>query len=168
MHLPEFQRRDFCKAIVLGMALLSAPLTAVAQIPNSLDTSFLKEQPYRKLKQRVDLSSVTSESDLAVIRDGINPIMFFFANLGYITIPPQHMIKITTSAGAHRLRLPPVDSRRSNGRFASKEKFNWKVTGDSMITVTANFRDKHGKSTPYTDSYIFVKENGVWKFDRHD
>lgn len=167
MHIPTVWRSVFWKTVVFAVVLLATPLTVVAQAPTALDTRFLKEQPYRKMKQMVDLSGVTKETDLAVIKDGINPILFFFANITQESISTERMSQIATSAGAQRLRLPPLQSS-GRGRYGQAEKFNWKVTGDSMITVTARSHDMIRRSLTYTDTYIFVKENGEWKFDRHE
>ena len=159
-------RQSIWKTVVFAVFLLALPLTVVAQAPTALDTRFLKEQPYRKMKQRVDLSGVTKETDLAVIKEGINPIMFFLGALAQEDVPVQKVMKIATSAGAQRLRLPPLQGS-GRQRYTPREKFNWKVTGDSMITVTVRFHDMIRPALTYTDTYIFLKEHGEWKFDRY-
>lgn len=167
MHTSTFRLSHFWNATVLATVMLVVPVVAVGQAPPALDTSFLKEQPFLKMKRGVDLSGVTSKVDIGVIKDGINPILFFFANIAQNVVPTERMTQIATLAGTQRLRLPPWDVSGIGRYYAAKE-YDWKVTGDSMITVTARFQDPIKPSLTYTDSFVFVKEKSVWKFDRHE
>jgi len=147
--------------------MLVVPVVAIGQAPSALDTGFLKEQPYSRTKRHVDLTGVTSEADLDVIKDGINPIVFFFVSTIAADVPIWRMTLMATNAGAQRLRLPPLEPN-ARSRYYTERMYDWKVTGDSTITVTASFQHPVKKvASPYTDTFIFVKEDGKWKFDRH-
>ncbi|MCX7173069.1 MAG: hypothetical protein NT159_03890 [Proteobacteria bacterium] len=167
LHTSTFRLSRFWNATALATAMLVVPVVASGQALFAPDTSFLKEQPYRKIKQRVDLTGVASQADLDVIKDGINPIVLFFAHLNLKDIPPERMFHIATHAGAQRLRLPPLELV-GGGRYYPEKMYDWKVTGDSTITVTASFQDPIKKAaSPYTDTFVFVKGDGKWQFDRH-
>lgn len=166
-HTSAFRLARFWNATVIAAAMLVVPTVAFGEAPFAPDTSFLKEQPYLKMKRKVDLRGVPSQADLDVIKESINSIVFFFVNTIARDVSTERMTYITTNAGAQRLRLPPLQLV-GGGRYYTEKMYDWKVTGDSTITVTASFQDAVKRAaSPYTDTFIFVKEDGRWKFDRH-
>ena len=72
--------------------------TTMATSEPALDTRFLKEQPYARQKQTVDLRGVKAD-ELPVIKDAINPIMRFMVSLPGWPSPRQRHTPRARSIG---------------------------------------------------------------------
>lgn len=134
---------------------------------HGLDISFLLEAPYLKQKLGCDLDSVMSAEDMYFIRDAINPIILFVMRVSD-DLPSGKAAPLVRTAGGHdRLRRPPKDDRDSMPqRYGHLREFDWEVRGPTEIAVTVDFGMIRGHPL-YTDRFVFIKEDGTWKFDRH-
>jgi len=150
----------------IRQALLAVPLAAIfpATAAHHLDTRFLKEEPYRKTKQKVDLSSIQSEHDLAVIKAAINPVMRFMVDVTFTDMPPALPEQLMTEHGRSVLRRAPV--RNKFNRYAVARMSNWKVCADKQLSLDAVFSDLLGKKS-WAEKYLFVETPDGWRFDDH-
>ncbi len=134
---------------------------------HGLDISFLLEDPYLKQKLGCDLDSVMSAEDMYFIRGAINPIILFVMRVSDDLPSGKPTPVVMTAYGSDQLRLPPKDNRGSvPQRYGHLREFDWEVRGPTEIAVTIDFGMIRGHPL-YTDRFVFIKEGGIWKFDRH-
>lgn len=150
--------------IIHAWFALSFVLGGSAAATERLDTGFLKQEPYRKTKQKVDLSSVQTEHDLAVVKAAINPIMHFMVDVQFTETPPVLTEKLMTEHGRAVLRRAPA--RNKFNRYSVARMSNWKVCGDKMVSLDATFSDLLGKKF-WQEQYLFVEAADGWRFDDH-
>lgn len=168
--------RHFSQILLLCAMFFGASVAAqVGGTVKPLDLSFLKENPYRKQKIGVDLSTIQTAEDLEVVKEAVNPIVWFFSTLSLGHDLNSLSAKLTEGA-SQRLRFPPlmnlhnpspnsVAEKRS--RVIHKNQYDWTVVDKNTIAVTCSFGFFDLKGD-YIDRFVFVKDKGVWKFDRHD
>ena len=149
--------------MITFIALVSVPMPLSAS--EILDTSFLKEQPFRKGKQTVDLKSISNAHDLQIIKNAINNIMRLLTILGYNQTNNPGLSSVVTTNGAANLRYPPK-STKSN-RMTFHRVANWKIINESELSFDVEFTDSMGKKESYFDHFVFVRTERGWVFDRH-
>ena len=158
--------------------LLFFGLSVSAAVPNKsdmkslnahgIDISFLHDNPWRKQKINVDLDAIQSKEQMKIISAAINEIIYFIAMVSNDPPSGQPVPLALTIAGRSNLRRPPVDTSRSMPqRFSHIREYDWDVRNGSEIALTADFGIVPNHPV-YTDRFVFVKENGRWKFDRHE
>lgn len=128
------------------------------------DLAFVKQQPFRKAKQALDTSSITTAHDARVIGDAITPIMRLLVALSYADLPQSVDKEVLTGNGRAALRQPPL--RNDKNRFSVTSVSGWKVCGDDMLSFSATYRDLLRKN-PWTTNFLFTKVDGVWRFHDH-
>lgn len=152
------------------------------------DASFLKEEPYRKTKQLVQLTGVKSEAEYAVVKQSMNEVVRFVrlfgisgSNLGNAVISgtsPERMAEIkaakvtwrayenlSTPKGRDSMPIEPASGHmvRSMG--------DWEVESDTALSVRVDFRVTFVELKPVKDPapqvmrLRFVKQEGKWVFD---
>jgi len=126
--------------------------------------SFLTEEPYRKTKQKVDLSSIKSQPELMVVKSAINPVMRFIVATSFTELPPYANEKLLTDHGRLVLRRPPI--RNKFNRYAVAIMRNWKTCGDKQVSFEASFSDLLQKNF-WHEKFLFVKTPDGWRFDGH-
>lgn len=140
-------------------------LSSCAAVPmNQLDTSFLKEEPYRKQKQKVDLSSIQTVQDLAVVKAAINPIMRFIGGTFFIKLPAVVEKDLLTENGRAVLQRPPVQNQYN--RFSSQQIGPWRICGKDTLSVRVRFSDLLGREF-WTQDFLFINDGITWRFDDH-
>jgi len=132
----------------------------------NMDFSFMKEPPNRKIKNRADLSAIKTAEDLAVVKEAINPVMDFFQVYSQVRATPSSFSALATSNGIKHMRFPPkIDNLNY---YISKKMWNWVVHDPQTIFLTVDFRGMPPDTGVHRDTFVFVKRDGVWLFDRHD
>lgn len=133
-----------------------------------IDISFLNRNPWRKQKLSVDLDNVRTSKDMKIIEASLDDIIKF---VGMVSNDPPSGRAVpldVTNAGRTNLRRPPVDKSRSMPqRFSHIREYDWDVHSASEIALTVDFGIVPGHPV-YTDRFVFIKEHGAWKFDRHE
>lgn len=129
-----------------------------------LDISFLKEEPYRKTKQKVDISSLKTAHDLSVVKEAINPIMRFVVGMSFAELPASVNEKLLTDYGRTVLQRPPL--RNELKRYSVAEINNWHVCGENKISFSARFSDLLQKNH-WKEEFFFVRTDDGWRFDGH-
>ena len=150
--------------IIQALCVIPLVLVHPAAATQPLDTRFLKEEPYRKTKQKVDLSSIRTEHDLAVVKAAINPIMHFMVDVHFTEAPPELTEKLMTEHGRAVLRRAPA--RNKFNRYSVASMSNWKVCGDKMLSLDATFSDLLRRKF-WQEQYLFVETADGWRFDEH-
>lgn len=183
--------------MVLAMAalfwLVPARAQAQATAPNPApafkpDGGFLKEDPFRKTKQVVQLTGVKSEAELAIVRGAINDVIGFVrlfgitgSNLGNATISntsPEKMAEIkaarvtwdafarmSTSQGRQSMPIEPASGHMTMAMDS------WVVESDTLLSVRTDFRQTSYElkmvkdPVPKVLRLRFVKQEGKWLFD---
>lgn len=140
-------------------------------MPNSpdpaLDTSFLKEGPWRKQMLGVDLSGITMPQHMMIVRGAISQIITFIARLSAVPPMTSNPPSSFTDGALFRLRLPPkVENIQRQMRLFRLREYDWAVINDTTIAFTVDFGMVRA-NPEYTDRFVFILENGAWKFDRH-
>lgn len=152
------------------------------------DTRFLKEEPFRKTKQLVQLTGVKSEAEWATVRGAINDVVGFVrlfgitgSNVGSATIAgtsPEQMAEIraarvtwkafedqSTPKGRSSMPLEPA-----SGHMAMALD-RWAVDSDTALSVRVDFRQTARELKMVQDPPArilrlhFVKQGGRWLFD---
>lgn len=146
--------------------LIALPLALVlpASAKNSPDTRFLRSEPYRKTKQKVDISSIENEHDLAVLRDAIDPIMRFMVGMSFAELPPAVGDLLMTANGRTTLRRPPL--RNEHKRYSVASVSDFTVCGDTAISCSAVFSNLL-RDDSWRERFLFVKSASGWRFDGH-
>jgi hypothetical protein len=152
------------KVLIASMALFSLCQACSVSADNGLGTSFLREEPYRKTKQAVDMSSIRNEHDLRVVRDAINPVMRFVVGLSFAGLPPAVSALLVTEHGRSVLQQPPLRNERK--RYSVQEIRDWRVCGTDAVSFTGVFTDLFRKN-PWERAFLFVKTHDGWRFDDH-
>lgn len=135
-----------------------------AQAQQPIDTGFLKEEPFRKAKQAVDLSGIGSADEIAVVRDAIDPVMRFLVALMYTRLPAAVSRELMTEHGRAVLRRPPV--RNANNRYALQRVGNWRVCGADTLVFDATYADLLRRDR-WEAGFLFKKIDGAWRFHAH-
>lgn len=155
---------------IFSCALAANPAPSGMKRANAhgIDTSFLHRNPWRKQKLSVDLDNVHTAEDMKIIEASLDEIIKFVA---MVSNDPPSGVPVplaVTSAGRTNLRRPPIDQSRSMPqRFSHIREYDWDVRGAGEIALTADFGIVPGRPV-YTDRFVFIKEDGAWKFDRHE
>lgn len=153
-------RELFQSTLLATTLLLGLPATAE---PNP-DLSFVKQEPFRKAKQTLDTSAITTTQDARVIGEAITPVMRLLVGLSYATLPAPVDQEILTEQGRTALRQPPLQNRHN--RLILGSVGHWKVCGDHTLSFSATYRDLFRKN-PWTANFLFKKVEGAWRFDDH-
>ena len=132
----------------------------------NMDFSFKKERPYVKTKNRMDLSAIKKNEDLIVVKEAINQISRFFVQLSFVPVSINTFSDMATKNGIVNIKFPPKNNQYNY--YLATRIFDWMVHDPATISLTVEFRGVPDKDGPYFDKFIFVKENGVWLFDRRD
>ncbi len=130
------------------------------------DLSFLNEHPYRKGKQRVDLSELNNKEEVAIVRDAINPIMQFFYSLTQKEFRKETLELRTTENGRRVLRYPPMQDEMN--RYGFSKIWKWYVIDANTIQLSAELNTVLRDKRSIDENFIFIKVDGQWKFDRHE
>ncbi len=128
------------------------------------DLSFVKQEPFRKAKQALDTSSITTAHDARVIGEAIMPIMRLLVAQSYVTLPESISREVLTERGRSVLRQLPMSTQGNRLGVASVGA--WQVCGDDRLSFTAIHHDLF-RENPQAHSYLFRKVAGVWRFDDH-
>ena len=129
-----------------------------------LDTGFLREEPYRKQKQNVDLSSIRTERDMAVVKQAMTPVMRFIVGLVFTKPNPAVDRDVMTEHGRLVLKRPPIRSQYN--RYIAYRVGDWKVCSETMLSFHAEFGDLFHKNL-WEEDFLFVNEGNGWRFDDH-
>jgi hypothetical protein len=149
----------------LSIAALAIFLQACAVTASgTTGPRFLKEEPYRKVKQRVDVSSVKNERDLAVVSDAIDTIMKFVVSMSFTKTTRLMASDLMTEHGRSVLNMPPI--RNEFKRYSMYSINNWKICGDDALSFDATYSDLLQRDF-WSEKYMFVKMSGAWRFDDH-
>jgi hypothetical protein len=168
-------RNFYFLVIFLGFGIMLPPGHATERVvateertanAKALDFSFMKEPPDRKIKNRVDLSAIKTAEDLAVVKDAINPVMDFFQVYSQVRATPSSFSALASSDGIKQMRFPPKIDHLNY--YISKKIWNWVVHDPQTIFLTVDFRGMPPDTGVHRDTFVFVKRDGVWLFDRHD
>lgn len=138
------------------------PLSALAS--ETLDASFLKTEPYRKQKQIVDVSSVRTVHDLAIVKDAITNVMRVLGGITFEFTPRTVAQELLTARGRDSLKLPPL--RNAVKRFGPRRVHNWSFCGDDGLAFDVIYTDLL-REKKWIENFVFVKTDGIWQFDRH-
>lgn len=177
--------------LALAAVFLLGPAHAQTPSPSGVfkpDGSFLKDDPFRKTKQVIQLSGVKSEAELAIVRGAINDVVGFVrlfgitgSNLGNATISntsPEKMAEIkaarvtwdafarmSTPQGRQSMPIEPASGHMTMAMDA------WVVDSDSVLSVRTDFRQTSYElkmvkdPVPKVLRLRFVKQEGKWLFD---
>jgi len=181
--------------LVLTMLCLLEPQRAQAQPVATQassqftpDARFLKDDPFRKTKQVVQLTGVKSEAELATVKGAINDIIGFVrlfgitgSNLGSAMVSgstPEQTAEIkaarVTWDAFSRMSTPkgrqsmPIEPASGHMVVAMDQ---WMLEPEGALTVRADFRQtsfelKMVKDPPARVYRLrFVKQEGKWLFD---
>jgi len=149
----------------LSIAALAILLQAcVSAAPGTTDPRFLREEPYRKVKQRVDVSSVKNGHDMAVVGDAVDTIMRFVVSMAFTKTTRLMSSDMMTRQGRSVLKMPPV--RNEFNRYSMYSINNWKICGEDALSFDATYSDLLRRDF-WSEKYLFVKTAGVWRFDDH-
>jgi len=153
------------KRMLQTMAVMAALLCgAAATAEAGPDLAFVKQEPFRKQKQNLDTSSITTAHDARVIGEAITPVMRLLVALSYARFPESVNKDVLTENGRAVLRQPPLRNEKNRLLFASVS--GWKVCGDEMLSFSATYLDLFRKN-PWTQNFLFTKVDGVWRFHDH-
>jgi hypothetical protein len=160
-----------CASLVFTCSLIFAAHPSAGATENvnahGINISFLKQNPWRKQKLAVDLDSIQSREEMKIIEAALNDIIQFVAMVSNDPPSGRAVPLALTSSGRTNLRRPPIDTARSMPqRFSHIREYDWNVRGAREIAVTVDFGIVPGRPV-YTDRFVFIKEDGSWKFDRH-
>lgn len=126
--------------------------------------TILKEEPYHKAKQRVDVSSVRNERDMAVVGGAIDTIMRFVVSMSFTKTTRLMASDLMTEHGRSVLKMPPV--RNEFNRYSMYSINNLKICGEDALSFDATYSDLLRRDF-WSEKYLFVKTSGVWRFDDH-
>lgn len=127
----------------LYMQISSADL---ASSPYQPDRGFLKNDPYKKSKSRVELSGVKNESELMVVKEAINDVLQLIRLFGLGNILPDGRIilentrthptflRLTTEQGRREIDIEPASTRHD------KKTYNWNIISDDKLEVDVIFK----------------------------
>lgn len=152
------------KKAISALFFVSLIYVAPAIAEQYLDNSFLKEEPYRKTKQKVDISSLQTAHDLSVAKEAINPIMRFVIGMSFAELPAAVNDKLLTDHGRTVLQRPPL--RNELKRYSVAEINNWHVCDENKISFSASFSDLLQKNQ-WKEDFFFVRTDDGWRFDDH-
>lgn len=139
-------------------------ILSVAVEAGQMSKPFLAEEPYRKTKQKVDLSSIKTQSALLVVKSAINPAMRFIVAISFVELPPYASEKLLTDHGRLVLRRPPM--RNKFKRYSVATMRNWKTCGDKQVSFEAVFSDLLQKNF-WHEHFLFIETPDGWRFDGH-
>ena len=153
--------KNILNAVLLALLGQTLPAAAV----QAVDSSFLRQEPYKKQKQVVDVSSVKSADDLAVVREAIDPIMRFLVGLTFATLPEAVSRELMTQNGRQVLQRPPLRSKVK--RYTTVEVSNWRVCGTDAVSFDAIYAESLKRKDTWKQNFVFNKTGGVWRFNEH-
>lgn len=142
----------------------------VARLPGATaaepqpDLSFVTQEPFRKAKQALDTSSITTAHDARVIGEAITPIMRLLVAQSYLDLPESVSREVLTERGRTVLRPLPMSTQ--GNRLGIAHVGAWQVCGDDRLSFTGIHHNLF-RENPQADSYLFRKVDGVWRFDDH-
>lgn len=128
------------------------------------DISFLRDEPYRKTKQKVDVSSVKTEEDLLTIKATIDSAMALMVAISFVEPAPAVEKELLTDHGRLVLRLPPL--RNAFKRYSVAHISNWHVCGDAAVSFNAVFSDLLQRDF-WQETFLFVRSVDGWRFEDH-
>lgn len=114
--------------------------------PYQPDRGFLKNDPYKKSKSRVELSGVKNESELMVVKEAINDILQLIRLFGLGNKLPDGriimentrthpaFIKLTTERGRREIDIEPASTRHD------KKTYNWNIISNDKLEVDVIFK----------------------------
>lgn len=152
------------KRLITAMTMGIMLQIGSASAGNYLDTSFLKDEPYKKQKQKVDLSAIKTEHDMAVVKQAIDPVMRFIVGLIFADVPPSVAAELMTEHGRAVLKRPPL--RNKFNRYASHRIGNWRVCGAGALSIHVVFTDLVERRF-WSEQFYFVNDGSGWRFDDH-
>lgn len=133
------------KAILILMLVVRSFLSSA--FANEADNSyrpnddFLKQDPYKKSKARVDLIGVKNDHELKIVQSSINDILRFIRLFGLSnknldgsiilenTRKHPAFLMLTTERGRRELDIDPASSR------IEQKVYNWAVESDRQLSV---------------------------------
>ena len=169
-----------------AQAQAQAPADATAFKP---DRGFLKDDPFRKTKQVVQLTGVKSEAELVIVRGAINDVVGFVrlfgitgSNLGNAklanTTPEQladikaarvtweAFARMSTPQGRQSMPIEPASG------YMTMAMDSWEVESNAALSVRTDFRQTSYElkmvkdPVPKVLRLRFVKaDGGKWLFD---
>ncbi len=149
---------------LIGITFLYFSMISCKSMQTDTRPQFLKEQPFKKVKQRIDVSCIKSKKSLEILEEAIYPIL----QIVLISSSPNPSIETinnaTTDNGAKNLKYPYLDSY---GNRYIYEKIVIKKVEDDQIDVDMYFIDLLGKQKLQKFEQIYIKKNGKWGFDRY-
>lgn len=110
------------------------------------DRAFLRNDPFKKSKARVELNGIHSEFELAVVRDSINDVLQLIRVFGLGNKLPNGQIisentrlnpiflKLTTVQGRMEIDIDPAST------WVDKKTFNWNIISDEKFEVDVVFK----------------------------
>jgi hypothetical protein len=128
------------------------------------DYGFLKKEPYRKTKQRVDVSSIKTCDALSVLAESIDSVTQFLVGISFGHVSPIVSDRNMTEHGRQVLRLPPL--RNPLKRYSVQKIEDWTICGREVLSFDATFSDLLQKNF-WTESFTFVNTVDGWRFEDH-
>lgn len=153
-----------CRIILLTVTIFAQPHMTSDSVASEIDTRFLSEQPYRKTKQRVDVSGISNAADMLIFRSAVNDIMRFVYMITMISPKTEYLERNATKAGQGRLKLPPIRHGGVTRLVANKISYI-KVVDNATIVLDIDYH--WGGQPQYQSTFVFIKTESGWKFDRH-
>ncbi|MFA9275002.1 MAG: hypothetical protein ACEQSE_09020 [Candidatus Aquirickettsiella gammari] len=167
-HIGNFIKLKIWKIILTIFAanLMLGCAHAQSNLDKKSDKAFLNKEPFRKGKQTVDLANLTRSQDLLIVEEAINDVMKFIYILAQTKINFPALHDVATDNGIVNLKFPPIQNQ--SNRFMYQKIGNWKIVNTETLSFDVEFRDLLKKEEPYDASFIFIRTNNGWRFDRHE
>ncbi|WP_350296825.1 hypothetical protein [Limnohabitans sp. Rim8] len=134
--------------MLFALTGLSLQISAADSLPLAYqpDRGFLKSDPYKKSKSRVELSGIKNESELTIVKEAINDTLQLIRIFGPGNILPDGRIildntrmhpsflKLTTEQGRREIDIEPASTR------LDKKIYNWNIISDDQLEVDVIFK----------------------------
>ena len=151
--------------VTVGL-LLMCPVTNAEENSYRPDTNFLKNEPYRKSKARVELSGIKNDFELKIVEDSLNDVLRLVRLFGMGNKLPNGKV-ISKNTRLHPAFLLLTTERARNqididpaSNHIDQKIFNWNVESNTKFTVYVIFKHQPLSSglAEYPDTRIYEFE----------
>ncbi len=139
------------------------------------DLAFLRTEPARKQKQMVATDGIHTRGEAVVLESAVVDVIRFCNSLSLWKIPgnDEKVKSRATKRGIELLQWPPKYGANKIVPLGPMQISGWKIRSNSELSVRVDYGDmgpNGGLKWPpiVTWRMVFVKEDGMWKFDRYD
>jgi hypothetical protein len=136
------------------------------------DLSFLRSEPSRKQKQKVESDGIKTKGDATILESAVIDVMRFCSGLSLWQYPGNYekVMSRTTSRGASILQWPPKHGTDKIVPLSPMRYSAWRIVSNSELSVRVDYGDmgpNGGLKWPpiVTWRMVFLKQDGTWKFD---